>query len=186
VSQELLKKLAIAFDNDSVPYMVFGGQAVLIYGEPRLTRDIDITLGLEPHQAKPVLQIIEQLGLKLRIDNVEEFLAQTFVLPALDPETQFRLDFVFSLTDFERQAIARSRIVEIDGVPVRYISLEDLIVTKIIAGRPRDLEDVKGVILKNPEYNRELVEKCLQMFDQELDCNFTTTFEDILPQITKG
>jgi hypothetical protein len=62
----------------------------------------------------------------------------------------------------------------------------DLIVTKIIAGRPRDLEDVKGVILKNPEYNRELAGRCLQMFDQELDCNFTARFEDILQQITKG
>jgi hypothetical protein len=25
--------------------MVIGGQAVLLYGEPRLTKDIDITLG---------------------------------------------------------------------------------------------------------------------------------------------
>ena len=183
MSQELLKKLARAFDYATLPYMIFGGQAVLIYGEPRLTRDIDITLGIEPHQAKPVLQLIEQLGLKIRIDNVEEFLAQTFVLPVLDPDSKFFIDFVFSLTPFERQAIARSRIVEIDGVPVRYISLEDLIVTKIIAGRPRDLEDVKGVILKNPEYNRNFVKKCLRMFDQELDCNFSAVFDDIQRQI---
>jgi hypothetical protein len=170
-------------DRAAVPYMVFGGQAVLIYGRPRLTEDIDITLGLEPHQAKPVLQIIEQLGLKIRVDNAEDFLAQTFVLPVFDPLSRFYVDFVFSLTPFERQAIGRSRIVKIDGVPVRYISLEDLIVTKIIAGRPRDLEDVKGVILKNPEYDRDFVTKCLQIFDQDLDCNFNAVFDDILRQI---
>ena len=163
--------------------MVFGGQAVLVYGKPRLTQDIDIILGLEPHQAQPVIDLIGQLGLKMLIDNVEEFLAQTFVLPAIDPETQLRIDFVFSLTDFERQSLGRSRIVEIDGVPVRYISLEDLIVTKIIAGRPRDLEDVKGVILKNPKYDRNFVTKCLRMFDQELDCNFSAVFDDIQRQI---
>jgi hypothetical protein len=179
VYQELLKKLAISLDRASLPYMVFGGQAVLIYGEPRLTRDIDITLGIEPQEAKPVLQLIEQLELKIRIDNPEEFLVQTFVLPVLDPRSNFFIDFVFSLTPFERQAICRSRIVEIDGVPVRYISLEDLIVTKIIAGRPRDLEDVKGVILKNREYDCSFVTKCLQMFDQDLDCNFCAVFEDI-------
>jgi hypothetical protein len=183
VSQELLKKLAIALDNASIPYMVFGGQAVLIYGEPRLTRDIDITLGLEPNQAKPVFEVLEKIGLKPRIGNPEEFLQQTFVLPALDPETQFRVDFVFSLTDFERQAIARSRIVEIDGVPVRYISLEDLIVTKIIAGRPRDLEDAKGAILKNPQCDRTFVKKNLEMFDRQLDCNYADVFNNLLQQI---
>lgn len=163
--------------------MIFGGQAVLVYGKPRLTQDIDITLGLEPLQAQPVIDLIEQLGLKILVGNVEEFLAQTFVLPVIDPESQLRIDFVFSLTPFERQAIERSRIVEIDGIPVRYISLEDLIVTKTIAGRPRDLEDVKGVILKNPKYDRIFVEKCLRMFDRELDCDFCAVFHDIQRQI---
>jgi hypothetical protein len=165
--------------------MVFGGQAVLIYGEPRLTRDIDITLGIEPHQAKPVLQLIEELELKIRIDNVEEFLAQTFVLPVLDPDSKFLIDFVFSLTEFERRAIGRNRIVEIDGVPVRYISLEDLIITKIIAGRPRDLEDAKGVLLKNPNFDRAFVVRALQEFDRDLDCNFSAVFDDLQRQIAQ-
>lgn len=163
--------------------MVFGGQAVLVYGKSRLTQDIDITLALEPHQARPVLDLIETLGLKVLVTNVEEFLSQTFVLPVADPRTQLRVDFVFSLTPFEREAIERSRIIDVDGVSVRFISLEDLIVTKVIAGRPRDLEDVKGVILKNRGYNRDFVEKCLQMFDQDLDCNFSAVFDSVLREI---
>lgn len=181
--KELLKRIALELNRVSLPYMVFGGQAVLIYGKPRLTQDIDITLALEPHQAQPVINLIENLGLKILISNVEEFLSQTFVLPVVDPKTQLRVDFVFSLTPFERQAIERSNIVEIDGVPVRYVSLEDLIVMKVIAGRPRDLEDVKGVILKNPDYNSQFVTKCLQLFDQDLDCNFTAVFDNVLREI---
>lgn len=42
----LLKNLAKALNRRKIDYMVTGGQAVLIYGEPRLTRDIDITLGM--------------------------------------------------------------------------------------------------------------------------------------------
>ena len=44
--QKLLKKVSRALKKASVPYMVIGGQAVLVYGEPRLTRDIDITVGI--------------------------------------------------------------------------------------------------------------------------------------------
>ena len=45
--QKLLKKIANELNAHNVPYMVIGGQAVLLlYREPRLTKDIDITLGV--------------------------------------------------------------------------------------------------------------------------------------------
>jgi len=46
VFKELITKIGDALNSKSIPYMIIGGQAVLIYGEPRLTRDIDITLGI--------------------------------------------------------------------------------------------------------------------------------------------
>ena len=79
--EELLKRLAVALDAAGLPYMVFGGQAVLLYGEPRLTRDIDITLGVDTSQAAGVLRMIDTLGLRILVDNVDEFLGQTFVCP---------------------------------------------------------------------------------------------------------
>lgn len=45
--KELLKKIASELATEKIPYMIIGGQALLIYGEPRLTKDIDITLGEE-------------------------------------------------------------------------------------------------------------------------------------------
>lgn len=45
--EELLVTVAQELDKEEIPYMIIGGQAVLVYGIPRLTRDIDITLGLD-------------------------------------------------------------------------------------------------------------------------------------------
>ena len=45
--EKLIKKTARILDHQKIPYMIIGGQAVLIYGRPRLTRDIDITLGID-------------------------------------------------------------------------------------------------------------------------------------------
>lgn len=44
--ERLLERLAGSLDRHKIPYMVIGGQAVLVYGEPRLTRDIDVTVGV--------------------------------------------------------------------------------------------------------------------------------------------
>ncbi len=182
--ENLLKKLALGLERESVPYMIIGGQAVLLYGEPRITRDIDVALGIDTSRAEPVLRLTEDLGLKILIDDVKEFLRQTFVLPALDPQTNIRIDFVFSLSEFERQAIHRCNTVAIGGVDVRFASLEDLIILKIFAGRPRDLEDVKKIIQKNPDYDRPFVEKCLMDFDRELDIHCTRTFDQVLGELS--
>ena len=115
--------------------MVFGGQAVLSYGEPRLTRDIDFTLGIEPGELAKVLSVIQKIGLRVLTEKPEEFVRETLVLPVIDPETSIRVDFVFSLSHFERAAIERSQINDVGGVGVRFVSLEDLIVMKVLAGR---------------------------------------------------
>ena len=45
--QSLILRIADAFNKNGIPYMIVGGQAILLYGEPRMTQDIDITLGFD-------------------------------------------------------------------------------------------------------------------------------------------
>lgn len=178
--EELLEKLAVTLDAAGLPYMVFGGQAVLLYGEPRLTRDIDITLGVDTGQAPAVLRTIRQAGFRVLVSDPEQFLSRTFVLPVLDPDSNIRIDFVFSLTEYERQCIDRGKTIRIRRVDVRFVSPEDLIVMKTIAGRPRDLEDVASVVRKNPGFDRRHVERWLREFDSELDGQFLAAFAKVL------
>ncbi|MEA1964244.1 MAG: hypothetical protein U9O41_03845 [Candidatus Aerophobetes bacterium] len=42
--EETLAKPGLSLEKYNIPYMIIGGQAVLLYGKPRLTRDIDVTL----------------------------------------------------------------------------------------------------------------------------------------------
>ncbi len=184
--EELLKQIAAALDDAALPYMVFGGQAVLLYGEPRLTRDIDITLGFDTQRAADLLRVVEKLQLRILVDNVDEFLGQTLVLPVLDQKSNIRIDFVFSMTEFERQAIERGKTIQLGDVDVRFASLEDLIVMKVASGRPRDLEDVGSVIRKNPGFDRAHVKKWLSDFDSALDGQFLSVFEQIMVNIELG
>ena len=156
--EELLTGLASALKESGIPYMVIGGQAVLLYGEPRLTRDIDITLGVGIEHLEDILMVCKNLSLTPLPENIEQFVRETMVLPTFDDKTGIRVDFIFSWTPYERQAIQRARPVSIGGVNVYFASVEDLIIHKIFAGRPRDIEDVKIILLKNPDIDRAIGE----------------------------
>ena len=75
----------------------------------------------------------------------------TFVLPARHRETAIRVDFIFSTTTYERQAMNRAVQVMLEGTPVPFASAEDLIIHKLFAGRPRDVEDALGVARRQQE-----------------------------------
>ncbi len=147
--ESLLEKIASALEKAAIPYMVIGGQAVLVYGEPRLTKDIDITLGVGLDRLADVLALAQTIPLEPLVDP-EAFTRQTMVLPCSSPEADLRVDLIFSFTPYEQLAISRSRAVKVGAAEVRFASLEDLVIHKVIAGRARDLEDVKGVLLRNP------------------------------------
>jgi predicted nucleotidyltransferase len=183
VFERLLKKVAIQLKRASIPYMVIGGQAVLLYGEPRLTRDIDITLGIGVEELSKVKKILQNMGLKILVKKDKEFVAKTMVLPALDRESGIRIDFTFSYSLYERQAIERAKDIKLGRTSVRFASLEDLVIHKVIAGRARDLEDVRSVLLKNLRYDSQYIEKWLAEFDQSLEEHFLKVFKSIEKEI---
>lgn len=145
----LLKKTAQCLDEDNIPYMIIGGQAVLLYGTPRLTRDIDITLGVDTDKYSLIERVCSKLGLKILPESPEDFAGETKVLPAEETKLRIRVDFIFSFTLYEAQAIKRTKKVMMDGYPVKFASCEDVIIHKMIAGRAIDAEDVKNMLVKN-------------------------------------
>lgn len=166
--KELVSTIARSLDEKGIPYMVIGGQAVLVHGEPRLTRDIDITLGAGPEGLDLVLEAVSELGLEILPEDVRAFVERTMVLPARHAASGVRVDFIFSFTPYERQAIERASVIDMERTPVRFASPEDLVIHKLFARRPRDLEDAKGVILKNPSLDRDYVIGWLEEFDASL------------------
>lgn len=142
----LLARLARALIDRRLPFMVIGGQAVLLHGEPRVTADIDITLAASPAQVDDVIAVCAAAGLTVLPTDPADFVGQTFVLPAADGTTGIRVDFIFTTTEYEAQAIGRAVPVDVAGVGVPFASAEDLLLHKLFAGRPRDVEDATGIV----------------------------------------
>jgi hypothetical protein len=166
---EGLKAIARCLDSANIPYMVMGGQAVLQYGEARFTRDIDITVALTPDEADRLILSLRSCGFATVPVDVAGFIAKTWVLPVEQNETGIPVDIVFSILPFERQAIEDARVVNIDGVPVKFIPPEELVVQKLIAGRPRDVEDVEGIVeIQGTSLDKSKIYDLLDGFGKEM------------------
>jgi hypothetical protein len=162
---DLIARLAVALEAKLIPFMLIGGQAVLLHGEPRLTQDVDVTIGVGPDRVRDLLDVCEALGLQPLPEDPVAFARETFVLPAADPETGMRLDLIFSTTPYEAQAIDRAVLVDVGSREVPFATAEDLVLHKLFAGRPRDLEDAAGVVRrKGPELDWEYLQRWAREF----------------------
>jgi predicted nucleotidyltransferase len=175
----LLEQIALGLEKRLIPYMVIGGQAVLLYGEPRLTRDIDVTLGAGPERLAELLELAKGWGWRVLVEVPAEFVQKTLVLPCLEPESGIRVDFIFSHSPYERQAMERVVRVNIGKAAVCFAAAEDVVVHKIIAGRARDLEDVRSILLKNPRLDAAYIRRWLEEFDRSLGESYLRRFEEL-------
>lgn len=146
--------------------MIIGGPAALLHGRPRFTEDVDVTLGVDTDQLDLVLKSCRALKLTPKPADPQRFAEQTKVLPARDPRSGLRVDFIFSSTLYEGQAIQRAVAVPLAGHPVRFASAEDLVIHKVLAGRAIDLEDARAVILRQGNrLDKAYIRKWLRSFN---------------------
>src|SRR5437867_1829187 len=120
-----------------VPYMIIGGMANLVWGEPRATLDVDVTVWREDRDVSPFVDAITGEFHAL-VDQPLTFIQDTRVLP-VETARGARIDIIFGLLPFERAAIDRAIEVPMAGVRARVCTAEDLILMKIISDRERDV-----------------------------------------------
>ncbi len=142
---DTLRPLFASLSSHRVEYLVIGGVAAIAYGVPRLTLDLDILIRPTRENAEALLQAFEEAGLATAIlTTPEEITANEVVIfkDRVRVDVQTRTPGI----DFE-QAQQRRRTIDLDGVSVYLVSINDLIASKKAAGRQKDLEDAKALEL---------------------------------------
>ena len=142
--ETVLADLARRLEEVGTPYMVIGGLANAVWGSPRNTIDIDLTVVLDPAQANALLKSLSP-AYSSRTDDPESFVTRTRVLP-LRHAGGVQIDVIFALLPFEEEAIRRSVSVDVQGTPVRFCTPEDLVLHKIVSERDRDRKDVEEIL----------------------------------------
>ena len=166
---DLLGDLSAALAALHLPWYVFGAQAALIWGRPRLTTDVDVTVRPGNVDAGALVGALGEYGFTLRVAGTPAFVRQTRVLPLLHDRSRLALDLVLAGPGLEELFLERSVDVDVAGVTVPLICAEDLIVTKILAGRAKDIEDVRGVLAERGDQLRlDQIRTTLTMLEEAL------------------
>ena len=142
-----LRALCRALSQERVPYAIIGGIAVLARGVARFTRDIDVTVAGDSVTPEALVAALAPHGFEPRIEQAAAFARAHQVLLLRHRRTGVELDLSFAWAPFELEALRRRERLSFAGVPIEIVQPEDLVVFKLVARRPQDLEDVKRLLL---------------------------------------
>ena len=148
-----LRDVCARLDGVGIAYMLTGALAMSFYARPRMTRDIDLVVALEAAEAE---QLIGALGADYHADAG----AITAALRGARPWNIIHLPSVVKIdliprkdTRYRRAEFERRRRVELAGVPLWIVSVEDLILSKLEWSRESRSEQQRrdvGLLLEAP------------------------------------
>lgn len=163
---EAIQRLLAKFDNRGV---IIGGIAVGFLGRPRLTEDVDAVFLLSTQDIPQFLEAAKTEKIKPRIPNAEEFARKNRVLLLQHSPTETNIDISLGILPFEEEMVERGIVQSTGTLSVRLPTPEDLIIMKAIAHRPKDLEDIRTIVGKNPKLDTARIKKWIKSFGEVLE-----------------
>jgi hypothetical protein len=150
--------------------MIIGGLAVIAQGHVRTTEDIDVTVSGASVTPRSVIDVAARHGIVSRIDDPVAFAERTQVLLLVHERSGIEVDLSLAWIPFEEDALARHQIVPFREMAMPVCHAEDLIIYKLVAARPLDLEDARQLALRHGmTLDRERIQRTLATFDEILE-----------------
>ncbi len=140
--QAIAAEVCSALNETGSHYLVIGGVACVLHGYVRATTDVDILIERTHRNAENVLAAVGGLGYGFAREwTADEILKRPITVIGDDPAVDI---FTVAWSVKYDAAAPRSSIVEVDGVDIPLIGIDDLIRTKQ-TGRPLDAADIEAL-----------------------------------------
>jgi predicted nucleotidyltransferase len=142
---EEFKDFIKCLNNNNVKYLLIGGWAVGIYGHPRATKDIDFLLFNDNDNIVNIKKAFSDFfSPSLNLDDLDSFREEGNIIRMGSSPVMIELLNKASGIKIE-DCYKRRKNVNIDGINVNIIAIEDLLINKKAAGRSNDIADVEKI-----------------------------------------
>ena len=138
------KEFIQSLNDNHVRYLIVGGYAVAFHGHPRYTKDIDVWIEMTQENSGNVIKALEQFGFGSLGLKEEDFLIPDQIIQLGYPPS--RIDLINTLSGVDFASCYASHVqINIDGIQVNFIDLENLRKNKQASGRHQDLADLESL-----------------------------------------
>ena len=160
---EFAKLIAARLDSVGIPYMMTGSMAMAIYSEPRMTRDIDLVVEVKPFDVDKIVNLFSA-DCYIDQDSVREAVVEHSMFNIIHNEWVVKADFIIRKNEeYRRVEFSRKQEMLIDDVTIFVVSVEDLILSKLVWGKQShsdlQLGDVRQMISTVLELDWEYMKK---------------------------
>ncbi len=136
------EEFVFLLNKHAVDYMIVGGYALAFHGKPRHTGDLDIWINFSEDNAQKMIIVLNDFGMGSLGMTPEDFLVKGGITQIGYPP--LRIDILNEIDGVTfQEAYPNKLVLDIDGLTINYIGLDDLIKNKQISGRPQDISDIK-------------------------------------------
>jgi len=162
----VLLRVTSALESAGIAYMVTGSIAAGHYAVPRMTRDIDLVVELEPDDAERIVALFER-DFDCRLESIRGAIARRSIFNLIHTEAIVKVDFVVRKdTPYHREEFGRRRPGTVDGHTVWMVSAEDSILSKLLwatdSRSELQLRDVRQLIAAQPNLDWAYVSRWAQ------------------------
>lgn len=136
------RDMILCLQSEGVEFMLVGGYAVGLHGWPRTTFDIDFWVMANPSNAASIMRALKKFGAPL-MDLSEEDFHRPGIVFQIGNAPQ-RIDILSSVSGIRyEEAVRHAETMQVDGLSLKVISLDDLILNKRASRRPKDIVDAQ-------------------------------------------
>jgi predicted nucleotidyltransferase len=143
---DALQALVAWLADEQVPNAIIGAVGVSLIAQSRSTQDIDGVIWVDDDRWEALMTSAVEHGFALRISDAMTFARRARMLLLKHETTGVKIDLSFGGLPFERELIERASTVIEGDLSVRVATPEDLIITKAVANRPKDIADIELIL----------------------------------------
>jgi hypothetical protein len=143
------KEFLSLLNSEKIDYLLIGGYAVGLYGHVRPTKDIDLWVSVAPENLDRLVEVLVKFGFARQSIRKPLFSGEQTVLRMGVPPNRLEVLSEIAGLNFA-DCHARRVMMEIEGLQVPVISLDDLRANKLATGRARDAADVEALDKRRP------------------------------------
>lgn len=146
---DIIAKIVKMTQKHEVPTMFMGGIAVSVWAEPRATYDVDGVIDTDLIDLEKFLYELSKEGFSCDKNNPIKLIQNLpfITLVYLLDEHEIYVDLFLAKSKYAKESLNRKREMKLSGVTIPIIAPEDSILYKLLAGRSRDMDDVRQILI---------------------------------------